>query len=122
MMTANDILTQIEEPLHILRTYLTRARFIMQDVMEDFCHMEFNNKDSGEWWKVAHEFPRNTARCEIVEDAILHIFDAQLTLDNIEKRINDEVYGSASDPIETATPAASPTTNHQKAKKGGAQA
>ena len=87
-MTPADIHEQIEEPLHLFRTYLDRMTYIMQDLVEDYFQnpdIDPNNKD--DWWALAYSFKRNATRAEIVEDAIAHLRSVISSLEFIDRNV-----------------------------------
>ena len=98
MSTANPVATEtkreiqrrLEEPLFILRNYLARAIYTMQDIDEDYFNIEgFNPDDRSQAWMLTSQYRRNAARSSIVSDALGHIRDAQLSLDDFEKWIDN---------------------------------
>lgn len=90
-MDTNEIARRIEEPLYILRTYLARAAYTMQDIDEEFFNIaEFDPDNKETWWMPAMQYRRNAARAGIVVDALQHIKDAQLALDNIFAALSEE--------------------------------
>ena len=87
-MTPADIHEQLEEPLHLFRTYLDRMTYIMQDLVEDYFQnpdIDPNNKD--DWWALAYSFKRNATRAEIVEDAIAHLRSVISSLEFIDRNV-----------------------------------
>ena len=93
-MNTHDIIRHIEEPLFILRTYLARAAYTMQDIDEDFFNIVNFDPDNKEtWWMLATQYRRNAVRAGIVADALQHIKAAQLSLDRLEAALS-------ADPIE----------------------
>lgn len=145
-VTVSEIQRRIEEPLLILRTYLARAAYTMQDIDEDYFNLEgFDPMDKSQAWRLTSQFNRNAAKSGIVTDALCHIKSAQLSLDNFEKWIdglrNAELAACAAADPDTQTAPASDTPNIRKlaehivktsprpratsapsAKKGGAEA
>lgn len=90
-MDTNEIARMIEEPLYILRTYLERAAYTMQDIDEEFFNIaEFDPDNKETWWMLATQHRRNAARAGIVVDALSHIKSAQLALDNIAAALSEE--------------------------------
>lgn len=87
-MTPADIHEQLEEPLHLFRTYLDRMTYIMQDLVEDYFQnpdIDPNNKD--DWWALAYSFKHNATRAEIVYDAIAHLRSVILSLESIDRNV-----------------------------------
>ena len=89
-VSISEIQRRIEEPLLILRTYLARAAYTMQDIDEDFFNLEgFDPMDKSQTWRITSQYNRNAAKSGIVCDALNHIKSAQLSLDSFEKWVDD---------------------------------
>ena len=105
-VSISEIQRRIEEPLLILRTYLARAAYTMQDIDEDFFNLEgFDPMDKSQTWRITTQYARNAAKSGIVSDALCHLKSAQASLDSFEKWVDD---------LQKAAPEAP--------KKGGAKA
>ena len=87
-MTPAEVHKQLEEPLHLFRTYLDRMTYTMQDLMEGyFQNPDINPDNKDDWWALAYSFKRNATRAEIVDDAIAHLRSVISSLESIDRII-----------------------------------
>lgn len=87
-MTPADIHEQLEEPLHLLRTYLDRMTYTMQDLVDGyFQNPDIDPNKKEDWWALAYSFKRNATRAEIVDDAIAHLRSVIFSLESIDRNV-----------------------------------
>lgn len=89
-LNAMTLCDNIKEQLIHLHSLANRISYTMQDLMEGYFHSPYINPDDKDTlWALASQFKRNTARAEIVEDAILQLRYSLEDLDADCRRLSD---------------------------------